>query len=198
MYGTGIIKGMWTTALHFFDSYVQDAKFLFKSSKARAAALPDRQDVDARGLFTVEYPFEKLRMAENLRILPFLVYNSETKEIRCTSCGICAKVCPAQCIWIVRSVDPETKRPKPQPAEFTIDASVCMSCGYCAEFCSFDAIKMDHNYEITSSDRWQDFILTKDKLMKPDTYHYEIHPSAKAMEAETLAKLERAKKPKSA
>ncbi len=194
MYGVGILRGMWVTFLHFVDSYVQDVQYLFKGSRARTGSLPERQGPRARGLFTVEYPNEKLQMAEAFRVLPFLVYNSETGEERCTSCGICAKVCPPQCIWIVRSTDPVTKRPKPAPAEFTIDGTVCMSCGYCAEFCPFDAIKLDHNYEMSTYDRWQDLVLTKDKLMKPDTYHYQIHPSAREAEAETIAKSERAKK----
>ncbi len=193
MYGSGILKGLWVTALHFVDTYVQDVQYLFKGGKAKSAALPVREGIHERGLFTVEYPKEKLQMTENFRVLPFLVYNSQTGEERCTSCGICAKVCPPQCIWIVRSVDPETKKPKPQPEQFTIDGSICMSCGFCTEFCPFDAVKMDHNYELSSYGR-QDLLLTKDKLMKPDTYHYEIHPSAKAAEAENMAKVERAKK----
>jgi NADH-quinone oxidoreductase subunit I len=194
MYGLGIAKGMWVTFTHFVDTYVQDAQYLFRSAKYRSSKLPERQGPKtARGLFTVEYPREKLQMTENLRIIPFLVYNSVTGQERCTSCGICAKVCPPQCIWIVRGSDPETKRPKPEPVEFTIDATICMSCGYCAEFCPFDAIKMDQNYEMGTYDRWNDLVLTKDKLMKPDTYHYQIHPSAKDAEAANIAKSEKAK-----
>lgn len=195
MYGQGIAKGLWLTVSHFVDTYVQDVRYLFKGNDYKKAQLMERQAPStARGLFTVEYPREKLSMAENLRILPFLVYNSETGQERCTSCGICAKVCPPQCIWIVRTTDPETNRPKPQPAEFTIDGTVCMSCGLCVEFCPFDAIKMDHNYEMACFARCDDLVMTKDKLMKPDTYHYEIHPSARAAEAETLAKIAKAKK----
>jgi NADH-quinone oxidoreductase subunit I len=194
MLGLGIVRGMWVTLAHFVDTYFQDAQYLFKGGKVRSARLPERQGPKtARGLFTVEYPFEKLRMAENLRIIPYLVYNSATGQERCTSCGICAKVCPPQCIWIVRGTDPETKRPKPEPVEFTIDATICMSCGYCAEFCPFDAIKMDHNYEMGAYNRWDELVLTKDKLMKPDTYHYEIHPSAQEAEAANIAKSEKAK-----
>ena len=126
-------------------------------------------------------------------MIPFLVYNSETGQERCTSCGICAKVCPPQCIWIVRGTDPQTKRPKPEPVEFVIDATICMSCSLCAEFCPFDAIKMDQDYEQSSFDRWGELVLTKDKLMKPDTYHYKLHPSAKQAEAANIAKSERAK-----
>ena len=190
-YGLGIVRGMWVTLQHFVDTYVQDAQYLFKSRQTRSAKLMERQGpTNARGLFTVEYPYEKLPMSENFRIIPFLVYNSETGRERCTSCGICAKVCPPQCIWIVRGTDPETKRPKPEPAEFVIDATICMSCGSCAEFCPFDAIKMDQNYERAAFDRWSELVLTKDMLLKPDTYHYELHPSAKEAEQ---AKLDKAK-----
>ena len=74
-----------------------------RAAKTRSSRLMERQGpTNARGLFTVEYPYEKLPMSENFRIIPFLVYNSETGQERCTSCGICAKVCPPQCIWIVR------------------------------------------------------------------------------------------------
>jgi len=193
MIGEGIAKGMWLTLTHFVDSYVQDVHYLFKSSRFKASQLPTRQGPDARGLFTVEYPGERLPMPEHFRMIPFLVYNSATGQERCTSCGICAKVCPPQCIWIVRGTDPVTKRPKPEPVEFTIDATICMSCGNCAEFCPFDAIKMDHNYEEATYDRWADLIRTKDKLLKPDTYHYTLHPSAKVAEAANIAKSEKAK-----
>ena len=60
-------------------------------------------------------------MPENFRYIPFLVNDTTTDEIKCTSCGICAKVCPPQCIWIERTRDPVTKRPVPQPKEFYID-----------------------------------------------------------------------------
>lgn len=193
MIGEGIAKGMWLTLTHFVDSYVQDVRYLFKSSRFKAAEVPVRQAPTAHGLFTVEYPKERLPMPENFRVAPFLVYNSVTGKERCTSCGICAKVCPPQCIWIVRGTEPETKRPKPEPVEFTIDATICMSCGSCAEFCPFDAIKMDHNYEGAAYDRWTELIHTKSMLLKPDTYHYTIHPSAKEAEAANVAKSEKAK-----
>ncbi len=193
MIGEGIVKGMWLTLTHFVGTYTEDVRYLFRGSQFKAAQIPARQGPAARGLFTVEYPKERLPMAENFRVTPFLVYNSATGKERCTSCGICAKVCPPQCIWIVRGTDPETKRPKPEPAEFTIDATICMSCGSCAEFCPFDAIKMDQNYEEAAYDRWTELIHTKDKLLKPDTYHYALHPSAKAAEAANIAKSERAK-----
>jgi len=86
----------------------------------------------------------------------------------------------------VRGKDPETGRPKPQPEEFFIDASICMSCGFCAEFCPFDAIKMDHDYEIAVYDR-KSLLFDVDKLHKPASYHAEIHPTAWKIEEEARA-----------
>ena len=109
---------------------------------------------------------------------------------RCTSCGICAKVCPPQCIWIVRTDDPETGRPVPEPAEFFIDIDICMNCGYCAEYCPFDAIKMDHDFELSSFDRHAEHIYNKDKLSKPASYYAGIRPTNYAREEAIKAEKE--------
>jgi NADH-quinone oxidoreductase subunit I len=140
----------------------------------------------------MQYPEEKLPIPEEFRYIPFLLYEENedgTKQDRCTSCGICAKVCPPQCIWIVRSDDPETGRPVPEPAEFYIDIDICMNCGYCAEFCPFDAIKMDHDFELASYDRFENHIFNKEKLSKPVDYYASIRPRNYARE-----EIERAKK----
>jgi NADH-quinone oxidoreductase subunit I len=50
-----------------------------------------------------------------------------------------------------------------------------MNCGYCAEYCPFDAIKMDHNYELASYSRTAN-IYDKAKLGKPISYYESIRP----------------------
>src|SRR4051812_18095869 len=52
------------------------------------------QDAQTEGLFTVEYPDERLPVYERFRVLPVLIYDTEDGNVRCTSCNICAKVCP--------------------------------------------------------------------------------------------------------
>jgi len=125
----------------------------------------------------VQYPEEKIPVPEEFRYIPFLIYEEKDGKIeyRCTSCGICPKVCPPQCIWIVRSTDPNTGRPIPDPAEFYIDIDICMNCGLCAEYCPFDAIKMDHDYEIAKYDRKSN-VYDKAKLGKPVSYYESIRP----------------------
>ena len=137
-------------------------------------------------------------MAENFRYVPFLVYEEEDGEKvpRCTACGICSKVCPSQCIWITRAEDPETGKPLKTPAEFAIDIDLCMNCGYCAEYCPFDAIKMDHDYELATYERMEANIHLMERLLKPASYYAGIRPLAYALEqaakeAEAAAKAER-------
>lgn len=188
MFGTGVLRGLGVTLKHLVASYVDDIAYLFRGGRYyNEKALMRRQGPKARGVFTVQYPEEKLPVPENFRYLPFLIYDTTANDDKCTSCGICAKVCPPQCIWIVRTTDPVTKRPVPQPAEFYIDTTICMQCGFCAEFCPFDAIKMDHDYEIATFERFQTLVFDKQKLTKPDTYHAAIHPTDWAREQVELA-----------
>jgi NADH-quinone oxidoreductase subunit I len=73
-------------------------------------------------------------------------------------------------------------RPKPEPNAFYIDIDICMNCGFCAEFCPFDAIKLDHDYELASYDRTAAHIHDKERLSKPISYWREIAPKKAAAE----------------
>ena len=181
MYGLGIIKGLSVTAKRFWDTYTDDFKWWGKRYYT-PEGLAHRSSKDAKGIFTVQYPEEKLPVPEEFRYVPFLVYDEVDGEKvnRCTACGICAKVCPPQCIWIERETDKKTGRPVQAPAAFTIDADICMNCGLCAEFCPFDSIKMDHDYEIASYGRT---VYHLEDLMKPASYYDEIRPINSAKEA---------------
>jgi NADH-quinone oxidoreductase subunit I len=151
---------------------------------------------EVSGIFTVQYPEEKLPVPEEFRYIPFLIYeeNEKGEKVdRCTSCGICAKVCPPQCIWIVRTNDPVTGRPVPAPEEFYIDVDICMNCGLCAEYCPFDAIKMDHDYELSVYNRHEKNIFDKEKLSKPVSYYASIRPANYTREEAARAEAEAAK-----
>ena len=174
MFGEGILKGLAETARNFLGSYV---------SKNR--------------LTTVQYPEERLPQIEAYRNFPFLVYDGEDWQqgLRCVSCFICEKECPPKCIFIEKSTD---KKPdavgKPQfyPKVFNIDVSVCMSCQICVEVCPFDAIKMDTDYELSTTNRFSALLWDKQQLAKSNEHYHKIHPTeAAAVDAQLAA--ERAK-----
>ena len=187
MYGLGILKGLGVTFKHFINTYVDDLRYAGK--KIGLTNFEARQGLKAEGIFTVQYPDEKIAVPERFRFVPFLVIEDLDHPERpghdwCTSCGICAKVCPPQCIWIVRGENPDNGRPIPEPEAFFIDIDICMNCGFCAEFCPFDAIKMDHDYELASYDRTGNHIFDKERLSKPFRYWQSIAPTTAAEEAE--------------
>jgi NADH-quinone oxidoreductase subunit I len=191
MKGLGIIKGIGVTLKHIIDTYVVD----FKAGRKRyytEEGVRQRMTPDTKGIFTVNYPEERIPSPENFRFVPFLVYDEQDgeKDIRCTACGICSKVCPTQCIWITRAEDPETGKPQKAPAEFYIDIDLCMNCGYCAEYCPFDAIKMDHDYEQATYKRQETNVHDMERLLKPASYYAEIRPLHYAQEQQQRAEEE--------
>jgi len=194
MYGLGILKGLSVTLKHFIDTYRDDFAYgpfaWFSNKRYTPEALVKRQSAEARGVFTVQYPEEVLPPQERFRFVPFLVYEgtAEDPQYRCTACGICSKACPPQCIWIVRSKDPETGKPIKTPAEFYIDIDICMNCGSCAEYCPFDAIKMDHDFELADYDRTETHIHDLQRLSKPVEYYAKIRPAYYAAEEEEKRK----------
>ena len=195
MYGNGLLKGLSVTLKRFLDTYLDDISWMMQGKKRynTAEGIAHRSSKNAKGIFTVQYPEEQLLQPEEFRYVPFLVYDEGAdgkKEVLCTSCGICAKVCPPQCIWIVRSNDPVTGRPVPEPTEFYIDADICMNCGFCAEYCPFDAIKMDHDFALASYGR---NIYNMEKLLKPSSYYESIRPLNFRLEDEARKTKEAAK-----
>jgi len=196
MSGMGVIRGLFVTFGHFLETYIDDIRVGKKRYNTKEG-IEYRSSAKTTGIFSIQYPEERAIIPEEFRFLPFLVYEAGengSRNYRCTSCGICAKVCPPQCIWIVRKSDPVTGKPVPSPAEFNIDMDVCMNCGLCAEFCPFDAIKMDHDFELSTQDRMRDHIHDLQKLGKPVEYYAKIRPLNYAREEEAR----QAKKPAAA
>ena len=162
MLGEGMLKGLAETAKNFAGSFV---------SKER--------------MTTVQYPEERIAPIENTRDFPFLVYdgNDPMAGLRCVACQICEKECPPKCIYIVKSTD---KKPdfvgKMQiyPARFDIDISVCMSCQICVEVCPFEAIKMDTEFELSTTDRFGGLLYDREQLSRSNEHYHKIHPTEAA------------------
>ncbi len=185
-FGKGLIVGHMVTLRRFLRTFFvvghrwadpgsasggghQPLDFWFGKNK-RGEEPVVRQDDLTEGLFTVEYPDERLPVYERFRVLPMLVYDDADGNVRCTSCNICAKVCPPQCIWMVHAQGPDGK-PVPLPEDFFIDMDVCMNCGLCSEYCPFDAIKMDHNFELSNYERHQTHIFDLQDLLVSSEFY---------------------------
>jgi NADH-quinone oxidoreductase subunit I len=194
LYGLNVLTGMAITARHFFDTYVEDFKYWF-GSKRREEVF--RNQPETIGSFTVQYPEQKLKVPERFRVLPVLIYEEENGDCRCTACGICAKVCPPQCIWIVQAKSVDGK-PKPKANDFFIDMDVCMNCGFCSEFCPFDAIKMDHKFELSNTERKKSHVYDMQDLLVSTDYYAQTHPRAWAKELAVKEEEEKKRKAKEA
>ncbi len=205
-YGQGVIIGHMVTLRRFWLTFwrdIRNGKALHRRGgghqildlwrKAKRGDEPTVQQNSATdGLFTVEYPDERLPVYERFRVLPVLVYDDEDGNVRCTSCNICAKVCPPQCIWMTQAKG--SKGVVPLPEEFYIDMDVCMNCGLCAEYCPFDAIKMDQNFELSNYERHQTHIYSLQDLLVSSEYYARTHPQSWAGTEEVAERGKVAKK----
>ena len=193
--GRGILIGHWVTLRRFVRTFsVGRGRTLLRRgggplkvdlfrAPARGAEPVVDQHAGTEGLFTVEYPDERLTVRERFRVLPVLIYDDADGNVRCTSCNICAKVCPPQCIWMTHARGPDGN-PVPMPEDFFIDMDVCMNCGLCAEYCPFDAIKMDQNFELANYERHQSHIYSLPDLLVSSAYYAQTHPEAWSSEDE--------------
>lgn len=201
MFGTGLLKGLGITFKHLLDTYRDDRKSVPSRYEDSIDLGHGRriieQPIDQEGLLTIQYPEERRLLPERFRYIPMLIWDTDKHEDRCTACGICAKVCPPQCIWIVRDSDAAGK-PVTRPAEFYIDVAVCMSCSFCVEFCPFDAIKMNHDYELAVFDRYPQLVYDKAELTVPVEYYAALWPAQYAVEEEARLKAEEEERAKAA
>jgi NADH-quinone oxidoreductase subunit I len=191
MYGWGLIKGLAVTMRHFVTSFTYDRKPW--EPRYSKEWLDKHQAIDGKGIFTIQYPEQQRKITETFRFHPMLIYEETPDQPRCTACGICARVCPTQCIWIQRATD-DKGRPRAQPAGFWIDQTICMSCGYCTEFCPFDAIKMDQDHETVHTDRDKGMFLDMPRLLHPVEYYAQLHPTDYAREEAARQAKEEAKR----
>ena len=131
----------------------------------------------------MQYPEERIAPIENTRDFPFLIYDGTDPlaGLRCVACQICEKECPPKCIYITKSADKKPDyvgKAQNYPTRFDIDISVCMSCQICVEVCPFEAIKMDTEFELSTTDRFGGLLLLgpRRSLSKSNEYYNEIHP----------------------
>jgi NADH-quinone oxidoreductase subunit I len=157
--GQGMLAGLDVVIKHFVSAFAKKLETPAETS----------------GVFTVQYPEERLELPEAFRNFPILLYDDATGQELCTSCFQCERICPPQVIHMTQATDSATGKAVPAVDEFIIEYDACMSCGLCAEVCPFDAIKMDHEFELSTSDH-SSMTVNKAGLNRPISYYQALAP----------------------
>ena len=88
---------------------------------------------------------------------PALTWDDEISEPFCTSCMVCIRQCPTQCMTSVMKDNPLHEEGKSSRRKivdsFEINLNRCILCGICVEVCNFDAIVMSHEHEMSTFQR---------------------------------------------
>ncbi|MDA1127189.1 MAG: 4Fe-4S binding protein [Chloroflexi bacterium] len=88
---------------------------------------------------------------------PALTWDEDVQEPFCTSCMVCIRQCPTQCMSSVMKDNPLHEEGKSSRRKivdsFEINLNRCILCGICVEVCNFDAIVMTHEHEMSDFSR---------------------------------------------
>ena len=114
------------------------------ATTAKGMRITARYGVDPRETITLQYPEERWEPSERFR---GFLYNDIK---RCTSCTMCVRICPVDCISLeaVRGADK-----KMVLASYDINIGRCMYCGLCVEVCPPKSLVHTSGYEMASVDR---------------------------------------------
>ncbi len=126
-----IIKGLMLTLRHFFSRAV-----------------------------TRQYPKEKREPFPGSRALHALA-KDEAGNAKCVGCGLCAAMCPSQCIYIYTSEGEDHKKIVDR---YEIDVLRCVFCAFCVEACPFGAVVLTDHFEYSDYSR-EAFYYTKEMLL---------------------------------
>ena len=88
---------------------------------------------------------------------PALTWDGDVEEPFCTSCMVCIRQCPTQCMSATMMDNPANEEGRSSRRKivesFEINLNRCILCGICVEVCNFDAIVMTHEHEMSTSSR---------------------------------------------
>ena len=136
-----LLRGLWTTFLNFLERPV-----------------------------TYQYPEIKRPVRERFRGRHELKRYDNGLE-KCIGCALCAAACPADAIFVEAAENTDEARFSPgerYASTYEINFLRCIFCGFCEDACPTEAIVLEHNYELSYTDR-RSAIYGKDKLLVPVT-----------------------------
>lgn len=120
-----------------------------KSSRKKiGSALSEMFKTASQPPITKKYPFGPAKVAERFR------GKLDIDPVKCTGCGVCEVVCPAHIISMVDlgkrklgNREIPVKRP-------IFDLYGCISCGQCVDDCRFGALKLTHEFELATTNKF--------------------------------------------
>ena len=110
-----------------------------------------------RNPVTRQYPTVPTPVQPRYMGFPALTWDEQVGEPYCTSCMVCIRQCPTQCMGSTMMDNPLQKEGKSSRKKivdsFEINLNRCILCGICVEVCNFDAIVMSHEHELSTYER---------------------------------------------
>lgn len=139
MFAVELVRGLWTTFKSMFEPPV-----------------------------TYQYPEVKRPVRQRFRGRHELKRYPNGLE-RCIGCALCAAACPVEAIFVEAAENTDEARFSPgerYASTYEINLLRCIFCGYCEDACPTEAIVLEHNYELSFTDR-RSAIYTKEMLVAP-------------------------------
>jgi len=160
------------------------------ATTAKGMRITARYGVDPRETITLQYPEERWEPSERFRGFLF----NDIKK--CTSCTMCVRVCPVDCISLeaVRGADK-----KMVLASYDINIGRCMYCGLCVEVCPPKSLVHTSGYEMASVNRGElilHFVHEDAEEVKARVAKQVAEAAAKAEAEKAKAEAEKASAPK--